>query len=230
MFNRPELVIFDLDNTLYDYEIANASGQAALISFLSKHLGRPELEVLQLLGESRLRVKGRLGSTASSHSRLLYIRELIVLLKIHTNASFALECEQVFWREYLKKTQLFPGVEELLSLLRLAGTRLALVTDHSSQIQLRKLNWLGLDKTFDVIVTSEEAGGDKITNLPSIMLKDLVPIEGDVWCVGDNDWDYLFQEESMFFKKVMKGKISSMSANSFQFSDYFELSREIKFE
>ena len=230
MFYCPELAIFDLDNTLYDYEIANASGQAALISFLSKHLGRPELEVLRLLGESRLRVKGRLGSTASSHSRLLYIRELLVQLNIHTNASFALECEQVFWREYLKKTQLFPGVEELLSLLRLAGTRLAMVTDHSSQIQLRKLNCLGLDKTFDVIVTSEEAGGEKITNLPSRMLKDLVHIEGDVWCVGDNDSDYLFQEESMFFKKVIKGKISSTNANSFQFSDYFELSREIKFE
>ena len=230
MFNPPELAIFDLDNTLYDYEIANATGQAALISFLSKHLGRPELEVSRLLAESRLRVKGRLGSTASSHSRLLYIRELLVLLNIHTNASFALECEQVYWREYLKKTQLFPGVEEFLSLLRLAGTRLAMVTDHSSQIQLRKLNWLSLDKTFDVIVTSEEAGGDKITNLPSRMLKDLVPIEGDVWCIGDNDWDYLFQEDSIFLKKVMKGKISPMGANSFQFSDYFELSREIKFE
>lgn len=161
MFKRPELAIFDLDNTLYDYEIANASGQAALNIFLSQHLGRTETEISYLLEESRQRVKGRLGSTASSHSRLLYIRELLVRLNIHTNAAFALECEQVFWREYLQKTQLFPGVEELFSVLRLAKTRLVLLTDLSSQIQLRKLAWLGLDKTFEVIVTSEEAGGDK---------------------------------------------------------------------
>ena len=161
MFKRPELAIFDLDNTLYDYEIANASGQGALNGFLSQHLGRPELEISQLLDESRQRVKSRLGDTASSHSRLLYIRDLLVQLNVHTNAAFALECEQVFWREYLKKTQLFPGVEELFSVLRLAKTRLVLVTDLSSQIQLRKLAWLGLDKTFEVIVTSEEAGGDK---------------------------------------------------------------------
>ena len=111
MFKRPELAIFDLDNTLYDYEIANATGEAALNSFLSKHLGRTEIEISHLLEESRQRVNGRLGSTASSHSRLLYIRDLLVQLNIHTNAAFALECEQVFWREYLQKTQLFSGVE-----------------------------------------------------------------------------------------------------------------------
>jgi FMN phosphatase YigB (HAD superfamily) len=230
MFKRPDLAIFDLDNTLYDFEIANASGQSALNSFLSQHLGRTETEISLLLEESRQRVKGRLGSTASSHSRLLYIRDLLVQLNIHTNAAFALECEQVFWREYLKKTQLFPGVEELLSILRLAGTRIAMVTDHSSQIQLRKLNWLGLGKAFDVIVTSEEAGGDKITNLPSKMLRDLVPIAGEVWCIGDNDWDYLYLEESMFFKKVKNGQVSSLSDKLFQFSDYFELSGKIERE
>jgi putative hydrolase of the HAD superfamily len=230
MFKRPELAIFDLDNTLYDYEIANASGQGALNGFLSQHLGRPDLEISQLLDESRQRVKSRLGDTASSHSRLLYIRDLLVQLNVHTNAAFALECEQVFWREYLKKTQLFPGVEELLSILRLAGTRIAMVTDHSSQIQLRKLNWLGLGKAFDVIVTSEEAGGDKITNLPSKMLRDLVPIAGEVWCIGDNDWDHLYLEESMFFKKVKNGQVSSLSDKLFQFSDYFELSGKIERE
>ncbi len=39
MFKRPELAIFDLDNTLYDYEIANATGRAALNCFLCQHLG-----------------------------------------------------------------------------------------------------------------------------------------------------------------------------------------------
>ena len=34
MFNLPELVIFDLDNTLYDYESANSAGEKALINFL----------------------------------------------------------------------------------------------------------------------------------------------------------------------------------------------------
>ena len=229
MFKRPELAIFDLDNTLYDYEIANASGQGALNGFLSQHLGRPELEISQLLDESKQRVKSRLGDTASSHSRLLYIRDLLVQLNVHTNAAFALECEQVFWREYLKKTQLFPGVEELFSVLRLSKTRLVLVTDLSSQIQLRKLAWLGLDKTFEVIVTSEEAGGDKKTGLPEAFLNELVSPVDEMWSVGDQDWDHIFPGESKFFKKVGSGKLQSLDENRYQFSDFNELLKEINF-
>ena len=37
MFNLPELVIFDLDNTLYDYESANSAGEKALINFLHEN-------------------------------------------------------------------------------------------------------------------------------------------------------------------------------------------------
>jgi putative hydrolase of the HAD superfamily len=229
MFNRPELAIFDLDNTLYDYEIANASGQAALNSFLSQHLGRTEIEISQLLEESRQRVKGRLGSTASSHSRLLYIRDLLVQLNIHTNAAFALECEQVFWREYLKETQLFSGVEEFLSVLRLAKTRLVLVTDLSSQIQLRKLAWLGLDKTFEVIITSEEAGGDKKTGLPEAFLREVVSPVNETWSIGDKDWDYIFSNDSKFFKKMPSGMISEKSQNKFEFSSFEELLSCIEF-
>lgn len=46
-------------------------------------------------------------------------------------------------------------------MLRLGKARLALVTDLSSQIQLSKLAWLGLGKVFELIITSEEAGGEK---------------------------------------------------------------------
>jgi len=229
MFKRPELAIFDLDNTLYDYEIANASGQTALNSFLCQHLGRTDIEISHLLEESRLRVKGRLGSTASSHSRLLYIRDLLVQLNVHTNAAFALECEQVFWREYLKKTQLFPGVEELFSVLRLAKTRLVLVTDLSSQIQLRKLAWLGLDKTFEVIVTSEEAGGDKKTGLPEALLRELVLPVDETWSLGDQDWDHIFPNASKFFKKMPGGKISEKSQNRYEFSSFEELLSRLEF-
>ena len=229
MFKRPELAIFDLDNTLYDYEFANSAGRAAMITFLSKHLGRSEPELSQRLEESRSRVKNRLGRTASSHSRLLYTRDLLIQLNIHTNATFALECEQVFWREYLKKSQLFPGVEEFFSHLRLAKTRTVLVTDLSSQTQLRKLAWLGLDKVFDLIITSEEAGGDKSTGLPEVFLRELVSPLDETWSVGDMDHDHIFSNESKFFKKVSSGRVSEKAERKFEFSSYEELLSQITF-
>ena len=131
--------------------------------------------------------------------------------------------KQVFWREYLKKTQLFPGVEELFSALRLAKTRLVLVTDLSSQIQLRKLAWLGLDKTFDIVITSEEAGGDKNTGLPEIYLREIMVPPVQMWSIGDNDWDHLFPNETMFFKKVKTGGIQYRSEKICTFSNFSDL-------
>jgi putative hydrolase of the HAD superfamily len=228
MFKLPELVVFDLDNTLYDYKTANISGEVALHNFLSLNLKIGKREVEDLLNEARLRVKDRLGNTAHSHSRLLYVRDFLVQNKFHMPATFALECEQIFWREYLNNSSLFPGVNQLLVFLRLSKTQLVLVTDLTSQIQIRKLAWLGLDKSFDLIVTSEEAGGDKITGLPERMLIELVAPASEIWSVGDSDWDHLLLNKSKFFKKVPSGRMRETERNKFEFSDFEDLLKKIE--
>ena len=114
-------------------------------------------------------------------------------------------------------------------MLRLAKTRLVLLTDLSLQIQLRKLAWLGLDKTFELIITSEEAGGDKKTGLPEALLREYVlPVE-DTWSVGDKDWDHIFPGESKFFKKMPSGKVDEKSQNKFEFGSFEELLGCIEF-
>ena len=228
MFKHPELVIFDLDNTLYEFEIANKSGKIAIQNFLSLNLRISKEEVEFLLAESRARVKHRLGKTAQSHSRLLYVRDFLIHNKFHMHATFALECEQVFWREFLNSASLFSGVKQLLTFLRLSETKLILVTDLTSQIQLRKLAWLGLDKTFEMVITSEEVGGDKETGLPEYFLRDFVTPENEIWSIGDNDWDHFFQDKSKFFKKVSNGRLRETAQNKFEFSNYEELLGKIE--
>jgi len=228
MFKLPELVIFDLDNTLYEFEIANRSGTVAMQNFLSLNLRVSNEEVEFLLTESKARVKQRLGRTAQSHSRLLYVRDFLIQNKFQMHATFALECEQVFWREFLNYASLFSGVKQLLTFFRISETRLILVTDLTSQIQLRKLAWLGLDKTFEVIITSEEVGGDKLTGLPEGFLRGFVTPENEIWSIGDNDWDHFFQDESKFFKKVSSGRLKETAQNKFEFSDFEELLGKIE--
>lgn len=231
MFNTPDLVIFDLDNTLYDFETANLSGESALIHFLIENLNISYKEIAISLAYSRVKVKETLGTTASSHSRLIYIREFINSNYFNVHATFALECEQVFWRAYFEKMVLFEGVEELITYLRLSSAKLVLVTDLSSQIQLKKLAWLGLEKMFEIIITSEEAGGDKKTGKPEAMLRRFItPVEGKIWSIGDKDWDHLFASESIFFKKVRSGKLQALSRLQFEFSSFKDLLSEIDFE
>ena len=231
MFNLPELVIFDLDNTLYDYESANAAGENALMNFVQENLKIPHSEIMNLFNESRIKVKETLGATAASHSRLMYIREFLTSNSISMHTTFALECEQVFWRSYMDKMVLFEGVEEFVNHLRLSRKKLVLVTDLSTQIQIRKLAWLGLDRAFDLMITSEEAGGDKETGKPEAMLRRLItPVAGKTWTIGDKDWDHLFSTESTFFKKTTSSKLKEKSESLYEFNDYRELLSQINFE
>jgi FMN phosphatase YigB (HAD superfamily) len=231
MLDLPELVIFDLDNTLYDYESANSAGENALINFLHENLRISNAEIKNQLIHSRKNVKDALGNTASSHSRLMYIREFLNSNDLNVHATFALECEQVFWRSYMEKMVLFEGVEEFVNYLRLSRSKLVLVTDLSTQIQIRKLAWLGLEKAFELIITSEEAGGDKETGKPEAMLRRFVePVAGKTWAIGDKDWDHLFSTDSIFFKKTTSGKIKQKSEFQFEFSNFRELISETNFE
>ena len=72
---HPSLIIFDLDNTLYDYVRPNTFATATLIEKISFQTSLNTIEVKSALDASRLNVKQRLGQTASSHNRLLYISE-----------------------------------------------------------------------------------------------------------------------------------------------------------
>jgi putative hydrolase of the HAD superfamily len=231
VFSRPDLVILDLDNTLYDYEVANSAGEDALIIFLNQNFKISNSELIASLDESRKSVKSTLGLTAASHSRLLYIREFLNSKDLNVHATFALECEQVFWRSYMEKMVLFEGVEEFINYLRLSRSKLLLVTDLSTQIQIRKLAWLGLEKAFDKIITSEEAGGDKQTGKPEAMLRRFVsPVPGKTWAIGDKDWDHLLSDGSTFFKKTTSGKLKERSGTSYEFSDFRELLSKTNFE
>ena len=228
MLELPQLVLFDLDDTLYDYDSANKAGEKALYSYIASALNQTSKDIAQALSQARISVKSRLGDVAASHSRLLYVREFLNSSQIQIHSSFALECEQVFWREYLNNSKLYVGADIFLSYLRLRKTRLILVTDLTSNIQLRKLAWLGLDNTFDFIVTSEEAGGDKGSGLPESLLRPLLnPLPQNTWCIGDKVSDHLFKDNSIFFKKVSSGKFGSHTANHYEFESYTDLLKQI---
>jgi FMN phosphatase YigB (HAD superfamily) len=131
----------------------------------------------------------------------------------------------------MERMVLFEGVEELVNYLRLSRSKLVLVTDLSTQIQIRKLAWLGLEKTFELIITSEEAGGDKETGKPEAMLRRFVtPVVGKTWAIGDKDWDHLFSTDSTFFRKTTSGEMKQKSESLYEFSDFRELLSRINFE
>ena len=183
----PDAILFDTDNTLYHYDPAH---QAAQMAVKTKVIGttsiKPE-EFDRAFHDARKQVKARLKDTASSHSRLLYLQRMLEILGLGSQVLLALDFEQTYWRTFLSHAVLFDEVKELLDDLRLLGIPTAIVTDLTAQIQFRKLVYFGLDRYFDYIVTSEEAGFDKPHSAPfQIALEKMQPKGECVWMIGDN--------------------------------------------
>lgn len=188
---RPTLVIFDLDDTLYEYDVADAAGRRAITRFAADTLGFTSSEFESAIILARRNVKARLGQVASSHSRLLYFHEALEVLGLRTEPQLALTLEQEYWRAYLLAARLRPGAHDLLNALRYNDVTTAIVTDLTAQIQFRKLIYLDLADHIDHVVCSEETAGEKNSGQPfELLFERLDPnLRKEVWFIGDQPFD-----------------------------------------
>ena len=184
----PEAVLFDTDNTLYNYEPANRKATNAIAKKIKNILDINKHEFLKNYMEARNEIKNELGPVAGSHSRLLYCQRLLEKLGFKAQLMIALDLEQTFWRTFLANAPLFPGVRLFLKNLQLNNIPIAIVTDLTAHIQLRKLTYFNLEETFDAVVTSEEAGADKPDkrNFDLVLKKLALSQRNKIWMIGDN--------------------------------------------
>ena len=227
---RPSAVLFDTDNTLYEYYPAKIAAEEAVCKKAKNLMGIRRETFLKYYEKARKEIKQNLAGTASGHSRLLYFQRMIELLGFKAELLLALDLEQTFWRTFLANAPLFPDVRETLHLLKNKKIRIGVVTDLTSHIQLRKLTYFGLEDTFDAVVTSEEIGRDKPDKRNFLLLLKKLKIKTDktFWMVGDNPKSDIFgakQLGAVTFQKIhAKVKIGTgENTPNFSFRSYSEL-------
>lgn len=183
-----EAVFLDLDNTLYPYPPCNEAGKgAAFETFLDLgyDLDREGFEALYR--EGRRAVKRELVGTASAHERFLYFKRAI---RLHTGthrSEHALRLGEAYWDAYVDEMALFDGVAETLATLRDAGVDVAVVTNLTTRIQLKKLHRLDLERHVDLLLTSEETGREKPSSVMfTLPLAQLDRRPGEALMVGDD--------------------------------------------
>jgi|MEHZ01.2.fsa_nt_MEHZ010407039.1_1 FMN phosphatase YigB (HAD superfamily) len=187
LHGAPKAVIFDTDNTLYPYSPAHNEATRVVEEKAEKVLGIERSIFRSAFQEAREEIKARLGSVASSHSRLLYMQRTIEKLQLGTRILTTLDLEQTYWRTFLNSCRLFPGALDFIHLLKSMGVVTANITDLTAQIQFRKLIYFGLDELFDYVVTSEEAGADKPDKRPfEVALKKMNMEPKNIWMIGDH--------------------------------------------
>lgn len=185
--NLPDGILFDTDNTLFDYAPAHETALKAVCKKVTSHLSISQSEFLEAFDVARKQIKKQLGNTASSHSRLLYMQRTMELLGLGSQILLSLELEQTYWRTFLRTAKLFDDVPEFLDEIRLLGIPMVIVTDLTAQIQFRKIVYFQLDRYFDLVVTSEEAGQDKPSAAPFELALEKMRCSGDrIWMIGDS--------------------------------------------
>ena len=154
-------VFFDLDDTLYSsFQEGDAYAYECLADWAEQELGIAGDQFAQAFRENRQRLSRQQPGMPPVHDRVLFAQG--ALERLGCNAiRYARRAHRVYWDAVLEKMELRPGVNELLDDLRQAGVKTAVCTDMLVDMQMEKLEYLGLADRVDYLVASEEAGMDK---------------------------------------------------------------------
>ncbi len=153
-------VIFDIDNTLYDYDKAHAAGWEALLAYVREHLAIDREIFARLHREAAERVKERLGADCPAvHDRCLRYHTL--LEENHLPTHHAIAMSELYWDTMIGSAVPIPGIMECLSKLKEAGYILGIGSDMTIEYQLKKLIRLQMLPCFDFLVCSETVNAEK---------------------------------------------------------------------
>jgi putative hydrolase of the HAD superfamily len=183
-----EAVCFDLDDTLYPYPPCNEAGKRAALAALRDRGYEMDRETFdELYATARREAKRETAGTAASHDRHIYFKRALRRYAEECDPATALAVGDAYWAGYTEEMALCDGVESVLDALAAAGTDVAVVTNLTTRVQLRKLARLGIGDRIDRLVTSEEVGREKPSALPfttALAAFDCRPSEALM--IGDN--------------------------------------------
>jgi putative hydrolase of the HAD superfamily len=154
-------IFFDLDNTLYDYDSADKLATQALYDEFKKGNDISFDEFKKVYSDSKEEVKRKLVGTAASHERILYLQELVERVDKTFQSDRIMKLYHAYWDTLIENAQLFDGVMETFQWLKSNNIKIAMVTNLTTYVQIRKIENLGLSRYIDFLITSQEAGYDK---------------------------------------------------------------------
>lgn len=152
-------VIFDLDDTLYDFKTAEQLGRKTIRDYAANVIGTDGDAFLQCFVDTMHEQMRLHPETSGCHSRC--IRAQLVCEKLHFPLSHAAIISDLFWNTFIDSIKPFDGIHELFAMLHERGIKIGTCTNMSADWQLKKLVKLGLCDLCDFVVTSEEAAVEK---------------------------------------------------------------------
>lgn len=154
-------ILMDFDNTFYEYDPCHRYAMEKVFERVKNEFNWSIEDFKKKYKEAQEVVKARIPHQAASHSRLLYFQNLLEMQSGKTMPSLTLELEDLYWQSFITKMSLKPEVMDFVKICREKGIKICVVTDMTVRIQLKKIKHLSLEDKIDMLVTSEEAGIEK---------------------------------------------------------------------
>lgn len=144
-------VLFDMDNTLFDFIAAKLVACREILSFISEEENTAQ-DPSELFGYF---LRGVYGFEDYDN-----IRDYMQEKKSFTIHKYSRCCE-IYEREKLHNLKLYPGVKDTLVDLKKQGLKLAIITDADSYHAFARLTKVELLDFFDVLITTDMTGTKK---------------------------------------------------------------------
>jgi putative hydrolase of the HAD superfamily len=145
-------VLFDMDNTLFDFVAAKLVACKEILLYLGRGKRNTAEEPSELF---EYFLRGVYGFE-DCENIMDYMQER----SLFSSQGYR-QCCDIYEREKLQNLKLYPGVRETLDELKKSGLKLAIITDADSYHTLARLKKVGLRDYFDLLVAADMTGTKK---------------------------------------------------------------------
>jgi len=200
-----KLIIFDLDDTLYDEFTFVESGFHAVARYLAKTyvLSRRVL-FLAMKKYFKYYGRGKVFDKILEKNNIKPTKKLIMKLVS-------------IYRTHIPSIKAYPGVKSLLRLLRHKGYFLVLITDTNWRVQARKVKSLGMRPYFDfVLYTNGRGWGKPDLKIYKYLFRKFNVKGTQVVCIGDDPrCDFIGAKKlGCFTIRIKQGRLKNITLDT----------------
>lgn len=199
-------IIFDFDNTLYDYESANKKAIDTVFCKLTENFN---LNNVNDTYEKEKKKFQNYCSNASSHNKFIQLKKIFEKYNLDLNQlNFYYN---LYINIFINNLKLYPNLLDFLDFCTKNGIKMYILTNNTCKEQIERLQKLDLLKYFTKVYTSEEFGIEKPDiKLFYYVIQDINCNKNEIVKIGDN---YKNDIEPLIFNNIY----------SFWFNDNFSI-------
>jgi putative hydrolase of the HAD superfamily len=218
-------IIFDFDNTIYNYDIANEKALFVLFNIINKTHDIDLNIIKKKYNIINANIKNS-NNPSNKFNKIIYIKQLLEELNI--SISLLSYYYDIFDKVFISNVELYDNFLNFLILLKKNNIKIGILSNNNFMQQLNKINKLKIEQYIDIIQTSDECGYEKPNlNIYLNIIHKLKLNAENIAIIGDNiDHDIIPSLNIGFLPfhfKNLSEQTFKLCNNYFEFGNYNQL-------